>query len=93
VRGVPKKIFGCLRNITNSAGLRLATKKFGGGVAQVNKIWRGGARWRHMGLSTCISSALVYDVLPNLAIQQVILARDFPLDNIQDGGLVEVYTL
>jgi len=44
-----KKIFGWLRNITNSAGIRLAAKKFGRGAAQVNKIRRGGARRRRRG--------------------------------------------
>jgi len=71
VRGAPKKIFGWLRNITNSTGIRLAAKKFGGGVAQVNKIWRGGARRRRRGLyeyssklnclsSHCISYRYIY---------------------------------
>jgi len=45
-RNCAEKIFGWLRNITNSAGTRLAEKQFGGGMEQVNKIWCGGARWR-----------------------------------------------
>jgi len=50
VHGAPKKTFGWLRNITYSAGIRLAAKKFGGGAAHVNKIRRGGARRRRRGL-------------------------------------------
>ena len=49
-RNCAEKIFGWLKNITNSAGIRLAAKKFGGGAAQVNKIWCGGARRRRRGL-------------------------------------------
>jgi len=45
-----EKIFDWLRNITNSAGIRLATKKFGGGTARVDKIRRGGTRRRRRGL-------------------------------------------
>jgi len=51
VRGAPKTMFGWLRNITNSAGIRLVANEFGGGAAQVNKIRRGGARRRRMGLT------------------------------------------
>jgi len=35
---------------TNSAGIRLSSKKIGGGAARVNKIRRGGGRRRRKGL-------------------------------------------
>jgi len=44
------KIFGWLRNITNSAGIRLSRKKFGSGAAHVKIIRRGGAWRRRRGL-------------------------------------------
>jgi len=42
-RNCAEKIFGWLKNITNSAGIRLATKKFGSGTAQVNTAHGGSA--------------------------------------------------
>ena len=37
---------------TDSAEIRLAVKKFGGGAAHVKKIWRGGAQQRRSRLLT-----------------------------------------